>query len=58
MSKKNDISNVKVSRGTLLDFSTYLHTRRIILTRRIHQQLQADLVKHIWEHYTHNNNEI
>jgi len=27
-------------------------------TRGIYQQLQADLVEHIWKRYNHNNNEI
>jgi len=41
---ENDISNVEVSRGTLLDFATYLQRRRVMHTREIHQQLQVDLV--------------
>ena len=55
---KNDISNVKVSRDTLRDFPIYLQTRHVMHTKGIHEQLQTDLVKHSWEHYNHNNNEI
>jgi len=36
---ENDISNVEVSRGTPPDFATFLQRRRIMHTRRIHQQL-------------------
>ncbi|KAH1256815.1 hypothetical protein GmHk_03G006892 [Glycine max] len=55
---ENDISNVEVSCDNLPDFTTYLQTRHVMHTRVIHQQLQADLVEHIWEPYSHNNNEI
>jgi len=55
---KNDISNIEVSRGAPPDFATYLQTRRVMHTRGIHQQLQLDLMEHIWECYSHNNNEI
>ena len=54
----NDISNVEVSHGPSPNFATYLQTRRIMHIRGIHRQPQADLVKHIWEHYNHNNNKI
>ncbi|KAG5001364.1 hypothetical protein JHK82_022527 [Glycine max] len=45
----NDISNVEVSRGAPPDFTTYLQTRRVMYTRKIHQQFQTDLVEHIWK---------
>ncbi|KAG4958951.1 hypothetical protein JHK82_035658 [Glycine max] len=43
----NDILNVEVSSSTLPGFVAYLQTRHIIHTRRIHQQLQAELVMDI-----------
>ena len=46
-SLKNEISNVEVSRDTSPDFATYLQRKRVMRTREIHQQLQADLVEHI-----------
>jgi len=55
---ENEISNVEVSRDTSPDFATYLQRRHVMHTREIHQQLQADLVEHIWECYHHNNNKI
>ena len=45
---ENDISNVEVSHGIPTNFVIYLQRRRVIHTRRIHQQLQVDLVEHIW----------
>ena len=40
----NDISNVEISRDVPSDFATNLQTRRIMHIRRIHQQLQTDMV--------------
>ncbi|KAG5098333.1 hypothetical protein JHK82_048187 [Glycine max] len=45
----NGISNAEVSCGVPPNFATYLQTRRIMHSRGIHQQLQANLVEHIWE---------
>ena len=53
-----DISNVEVSRDTPSNFATYIQTRCIMHTKGIHQQLQADLVEHIWECCSYNNKEI
>ena len=40
---KNDISNVEVSRGTPPNFVTYLQTRSVMHTRRIHQTTSSRL---------------
>ena len=53
-----DISNIGVFRGALPDFAIYLQTRRYMHIREVYQQLQTDLVKHIWKRFGHNNNEI
>ncbi|KAG5097941.1 hypothetical protein JHK82_047795 [Glycine max] len=55
---ENDISNVQIYCGIPPDFATYLQRRRVMHTRGIHQQLQVDLMEHIWKCYSHNNNEI
>lgn len=52
------ISNIEVSRGTSSDFVTYLQTRHYMHTREAHQQLQTDLVDHIWAGFSHNNDKI
>ncbi|KAL5187487.1 hypothetical protein HKD37_05G013152 [Glycine soja] len=53
-----EIPNIDVSRGAYLDFVAYLQTRHYMHTRGVHQQLQPDLVEHIWKHFDHNNDEI
>ena len=40
------------------NFAAYLQTRRYMHTRKIHQQLQIDLVKYIWACFRDNNDEI
>ncbi|KAG4989517.1 hypothetical protein JHK82_031842 [Glycine max] len=50
--------NYPVSCGILVDFATYLYTRHYMHTKGMYQQLQADLMKHIWARLDHNNYKI
>jgi len=42
-----EISNISVSCGVHSNFATYLQTKHYMHTRRVHHQLQTDLVEHI-----------
>ena len=53
-----EISNIDLSGDTHLDFIAFLQIIHYMHIRRNYQQLQADLVKYIWEHFNHNNDEI
>jgi hypothetical protein len=53
----NDITTTEVSNGPHPGFTTYLQRRALVREREKHQQLQGDMVGHIWSRFGHDNDE-
>jgi hypothetical protein len=54
----NNIATSETFNGHHPNLATRLQRRANIRERRVHRQLQTDLVENIWERFGHEHNEI
>ncbi|XP_057432130.1 uncharacterized protein LOC130724877 [Lotus japonicus] len=53
---ENDASTPEVFSGPHPDFAMYLRKRAQVREKAVHRHLQADLVEHVWEHFSREDN--